>query len=163
MTQQHFTKPTFALPANQKTAYINARLMNPETGLDAVGGLLTEGSTIAEFGEGLFANGDVPEGAEIIDCGGNVLCPGLLDIQVHFREPGQEHKETIETGSKSAAAGGVTTVVCQPNTSPVIDNEAIMAFVEKRARETAYCDVKAYACISKGMLGRRAYRNGPTC
>ena len=153
MTKQHFKKPTHTLPAGHKVAYINARLIDPESGLDAVGGLLTEGHTIADFGEGMFANGDIPEGAEVVDCQGHVLCPGLLDIQVHFREPGQEHKETIETGSKSAAAGGVTTVVCQPNTSPVIDNEAIMAFIEKRSRETAYCDVKAYACISKGMKG----------
>lgn len=159
MTQQ-FTHPTRNLPKDKKTAYINARLVDPESGLDTKGALLTEGNKIADFGEKLFADGAAPEGAEVVDCGGHVLCPGLLDIQVHFREPGQEHKETIETGSKSAAAGGVTTVVAMPNTKPVIDDVAVAAFVEKRARETAYCNVLAYACISKGMKGEELTEMG---
>jgi dihydroorotase len=157
---QTFTKPTHNIPSDKKVAYVNARLIDPESGLDAKGALLTEGSKIADFGAGLFADGKTPEGAEVVDCGGHVLCPGLLDIQVHFREPGQEHKETIETGSKSAAAGGVTTVVAMPNTKPVIDDVAVWAFVEKRARETAYCNVLAYACISKGMKGEELTEMG---
>lgn len=158
MTQ--FTKPTHNIAKDKKVAYINARLIDPESGLDAKGALLTEGSKIADFGPQLFADGNTPEGVSVVDCGGHVLCPGLLDIQVHFREPGQEHKETIETGSKSAAAGGVTTVVAMPNTKPVIDDVSVWAFVEKRARETAYCNVLAYACISKGMKGEELTEMG---
>ncbi len=157
---QTFTKPTHNISRDKKVAYVNARLIDPESGLDTKGALLTEGSKIADFGAGLFADGKTPEGAEVVDCGGHVLCPGLLDIQVHFREPGQEHKETIETGSKSAAAGGVTTVVAMPNTKPVIDDVAVWAFVEKRARETAYCNVLAYACISRGMKGEELTEMG---
>lgn len=149
--KQTFTRPTWNTH-DRKVAYTNARLIDPETGLDSVGGLLTVGNMIADIGERLF-NGGVPEGAEFVDCGGHVLCPGLLDIQVHFREPGFEYKETIETGSKSAAAGGVTTVACMPNTKPVIDDPSVVAFVHKRARETGYVHVRTYASISKNMKG----------
>lgn len=152
-SQQVFTLPTRALPTERKTAYINARLIDPESGLDTPGALLTTGSVIADFGPQLFANGAVPEGVEVVDCGGHVLCPGLLDIQVHFREPGQEYKETIATGSKSAAAGGVTTVACMPNTKPPIDDVSVVTYVHQRARETAYVNVRTYACISKAMKG----------
>ncbi len=82
-----------------------------------------------------------------------MLAPGLLDIQVHFREPGFEHKETIHTGSKSAAAGGITTVVCQPNTNPVIDSPLIVEYIKSRARETSYINIRLYASISKAMKG----------
>ncbi len=107
---------------NYKVAYTNARIIDPETKLDIKGSLLTEGSKIVDFGESLLLDG-IPSGIdEMVDCEGLVLMPGLIDVHVHFREPGQEHKETIYTGSKSAAAGGVTTVVCQPNTVPAIDS-----------------------------------------
>jgi dihydroorotase len=150
-TMQHFTKPTHS---TKKTAYINARLIDPASGLDAKGGLLTEGGVIADFGKGLFADG-APSGVdEVIDCNGHVLCPGLLDIQVHFREPGQEYKETLETGSKSAAAGGVTTAVCMANTKPVIDDIAIVEFLKNRARDTAYVNILPYAAITKNMEGK---------
>ena len=154
-----FTKPRWNLLPDHKVAYTNARLIDPESGLDVVGGLLTAGNLIADLGAGIF-NAGMPEGATVIDCGGHVLCPGLLDIQVHFREPGQEHKETIETGSKSAAAGGVTTVACMPNTKPVIDDISVLAFIHKRARETGYVNVRTYACISKGMQGKELTEMG---
>lgn len=153
------TKPSWNLADDKRVAYVNARLIDPETGLDEVGGLLTQGNVIADLGASLFNNG-TPEGAEVIDCKGHVLCPGLLDIQVHFREPGQEHKETIETGSRSAAIGGVTTVACMPNTKPVIDDISILAFIHKRARETAYVNVRTYASISKKMEGKELTEMG---
>lgn len=150
-------KQTFTLPtrknAGKKVAYINARLFDAESGLDEKGALLTDGNIIADFGATLFADGKVPDGVEIIDCKGHLLCPGLLDIQVHFREPGQEHKETIATGSKSAAAGGVTTVACMPNTKPVVDDISVVEFIRRRAEQTAYVNVRTYASISKGMKG----------
>ena len=72
---------------------------------------------------------------------------------MHFREPGQEYKETIETGSKSSAAGGVTTVACMPNTKPVVDEVSVVEFIHRRAREAGYVNVRTYASISKGMKG----------
>ena len=149
--------PTFTLPtranADKKVAYVNARIIDPATKTDiAKGQLLTHGGSIADFGPNIF-DGKPPAGVEVVDCGGHLLCPGLLDIQVHFREPGQEYKETIATGSKSAAAGGVTTVACMPNTKPPIDDVPIVEFLHRRARETGYVNVRTYACISKEMKG----------
>lgn len=104
MSSQNFSRPTWKLDPKKRVAYTNARLYDAESGLDEKGALLTEGNTITDFGAHLFKDG-VPEGIEVVDCGGHLLSPGLLDIQVHFREPGQEYKETLETGSKSSAAG----------------------------------------------------------
>jgi len=150
--QQTFTLPTRTLTPDRKVAYLNARLFDPESGLDIKGGLLTKGSVIADFGPRI-TKGNIPDDAEVIDCKGHLLTPGLLDIQVHFREPGQEYKETIHTGSKSAAAGGVTTVACMPNTKPVIDDVSVVEFIHRRARETGYVNVRTYAAISKGQKG----------
>nr|WP_253308866.1 dihydroorotase [Rickettsia endosymbiont of Ceutorhynchus assimilis] len=128
-----------------KIAYTNARIIDPETKLDIKGSLLTEGDKIVDFGESLFSTSGVDE---TIDCEGLVLMPGLIDIHVHFREPGQEHKETIHTGSKSAAAGGVTTVVCQPNTVPAIDSVVLAKYLKYRAFETSHVNVQFYAKIT---------------
>ena len=157
MSTQHFTKPA---KHTGRTVYKNARLMNPATQLDAIGSVLVEDGKIADFGAGLFMDGSVPDGAEVVDCGGHLLTPGLIDIQVHFREPGQEYKETIETGSKSAAAGGVTSVSTMPNTDPVIDDVAVLEFLLKQGRETGYCRLHPYACVSKGMKGERLTEMG---
>ncbi|WP_025263960.1 dihydroorotase [Wolbachia endosymbiont of Onchocerca volvulus] len=133
---------------NYKVAYTNARIIDPETKLDIKGSLLTEGSKIVDFGESLLLDG-IPSGIdEMVDCEGLVLMPGLIDIHVHFREPGQEHKETIYTGSKSAAAGGVTTVVCQPNTVPAIDSVILAKYLKCRALETSHVNVEFYAKIT---------------
>lgn len=148
---QSFTKPNRQRSSDDKTLYTNARIMDPESGMDIKGELLVVGDKIADVGASLMES--TGEGVEIVDCGGHLLTPGLLDIQVHFREPGQEYKETIETGSKAAASGGVTLVACMPNTSPVIDEVSIVDFVHKRAAETAYCHVRTYACITRGMKG----------
>lgn len=134
---------------NKKTAYVNARIIDPKTKFDKLGKLLTIGDKIADFGENI----DVPSDAEIIDCKGNVLCPGLIDIQVHFREPGQTHKEDLNSGSKSAVAGGITTAVCQPNTSPVLDSVMTLEFLKMKAKASAYCNIRAYAAITRGMKG----------
>lgn len=131
-----------------KIAYINARIIDPATKLDINGALLTCGSKIADFGTSLFSNGIPSDIDEVIDCEGKVLMPGLVDIHVHFREPGQENKETIYTGSKSAAAGGVTTVVCQPNTIPAIDNVVLAKYLKYRALETSHVNVEFYAKIT---------------
>lgn len=159
MSTASFALPTHQNNPNKKVAYVNARLFDAESGLDQKGGLLTIGNAIADFGAHLTKD-KLPEGCEIVDCKGHLLAPGLLDIQVHFREPGQEYKETIASGSKSAAAGGVTTVACMPNTKPVIDDIAVVAFLEKRARESAYVNVRTYAAITKGQKGEEITEMG---
>lgn len=152
---QHFAKPSGK--QERPVLYTNARLFDPESGFDAKGMLLTSQGKIVDFGPALKM---IPEDAEKVDCKGHLLCPGLLDIQVHFREPGQEHKETIETGSKSAAAGGVTRVVCMPNTQPRIDDVSVLEFVNERARETAYVHVHAYGAITKDLKGEQLTEMG---
>ena len=145
----------FELPYNQpispnkKVIYTNARIIDPESGYDKLGSLLTIGDKISDFGENITKQAD----AEIIDCQGLVLSPGLIDIQVHFRDPGQLHKEDVTSGSQSAVVGGITTVVCQPNTSPTIDSVEILNNLHAKAKEAAYCNVRTYACITKGMKG----------
>jgi dihydroorotase len=140
--------------SDKRTAYINARLLDPESGLDALGVLLTEGARIADLGPGLFADG-VPEGIETVDCGGHCLSPGLVDMHVHLREPGHEHKETIATGSLSALAGGVTSLCCMPNTDPVIDNVGLIEFIHRRAREAKGVKVFPFAAVTKGLEGKQ--------
>lgn len=137
---------------SQKTVFKNARIIDPETGFDEYGEVLVENGKILDFGAGLFAN-SYPENSEIIDCGGHVLCPGLLDIQVHFRTPGQTHKEDIITGTKSAAAGGVTTAVCMANTTPTIDNIETLSELYSAVQKESYSRVYSYSSISKNLTG----------
>lgn len=137
---------------SQKTIFKNARIIDPESKIDIVGDILAENGTISDFGTNIFAH-SYPKDANIIDCGGHVLCPGLLDIQVHFRTPGQTHKEDIVTGTKSAAAGGVTTTVCMANTTPTIDSAEILAQLNSTVKTESYARVYSYASITKGLLG----------
>lgn len=139
---------------DKRIAYINARLLDPESGLDALGALLTEGAQIADLGPGLFADG-VPQGIETVDCGGHCLSPGLVDMHVHLREPGHEHKETIATGSLSALAGGVTSLCSMPNTDPVVDNVGLIEFIHRRAREAKGVKVFPFAAVTKGLEGKQ--------
>lgn len=141
-----YTNP---IAKDKKTLYKNARIIDAKSGYDKVGDLLTIGDKIADFGETIGA----VDGAEIIDCGGNVLTAGLIDIQVHFRDPGQTHKEDLSSGSKSAVVGGITTVVCQPNTAPTLDSTLTFDYLRLKAKEVAHCNVKAYGCITKAMKG----------
>ncbi|MEP0070752.1 dihydroorotase [Pyruvatibacter sp.] len=134
------------------TAYINARLVDPASGLDTKGAVLVENGHILDFGSHLFAQG-APAGVETIDCGGHVLAPGLIDMRVFTGEPGEEHRETLATASGAAAAGGVTTMVVMPNTNPVVDDAAIVDFVMRRARDTASVNIEIMAALTKGLEG----------
>jgi dihydroorotase len=125
---------------------INGRVIDPANGVDEKTDLLIEGGRIAGIGSGLKAD-------KTIDAAGKIVAPGLVDIHVHFREPGFEPKETIETGSRAAARGGVTSVVPMANTSPVIDNAGMVEFITRRARETARVKIWPAACATKGMAG----------
>ena len=138
--------------ATDRVAYVNARLLDPASGLDAPGALLTAGREIADLGPALFADG-VPEGIAVIDCEGHCLAPGLVDMRAHLREPGAEHKETLATASHAAAAGGVTSIVCMPNTDPVIDQIALIEFIARRARETSVVKIYPAAAITRGLGG----------
>jgi len=95
-----------------------------------------------------------PKDAKIIDAAGCIVCPGLMDIHVHLREPGQGHKETIETGTRAAAAGGFTYVACMPNTKPPLDEPERIRWVIERAREAGFCEVAPVACITRGRAGK---------
>ncbi|MDP6345004.1 MAG: dihydroorotase [Alphaproteobacteria bacterium] len=140
--------------SGDRIAYLNARLIDPASGLDQAGGLLTEGDTIADLGPGLFADGP-PEGAEVVDCGGRVLCPGLIDMRVFVGEPGAEHKETLASASRAAAAGGVTCIIVQPNTEPVIDEVALVEYLKRQARDKAVVRIHPMAAITKGLGGQQ--------
>lgn len=139
-------------PAAKRTAYINARLIDPASGLEAPGAVLTEGTHIAACGPRLFHDG-MPDGAVIFDCKGLVLAPGLIDMRVFTGEPGAEHRETLRSASKAAAAGGVTTMIVMPNTEPVIDQVALVDYIKRRARDTALVNVLPMAALTKGLKG----------
>jgi dihydroorotase len=141
-----------AVSSDKKTIYKNARIIDPKSGYDKIGELVTIGDKIADFGQNILGS-ENPSNLEIIDCKGHVLSPGLLDIQVHFRDPGQAHKEDLTSGSMSAVAGGITTVVCQPNTSPTIDTVETLNYLHDKAKTSAYCNIRAYACITQNMKG----------
>jgi len=137
---------------SDRIAYINARLLDPATGTDGPGDVLTIGDEIADVGA-LFGGG-TPEGSTVIDCGGHCLAPGLIDMMATLGEPGREHKETIATGTRAAAVGGVTTVIASPDTRPIIDEIALVEFVERQAQATGHVRVLPAATITKGMGGQ---------
>lgn len=137
--------------AGKRQVFINARLVDPASGRDEPGGLLVEGANIADLGPHLRRN--APEGASVIDCQGNILSPGLIDCQVFTGEPGAEHRETLKTASLAAAAGGVTTIVVMPDTNPVIDQVALVDFIQRRARDNAKVHVHTMAAMTKGLAG----------
>ena len=126
----------------------NGRLFCPATHLDETGDLLIEDGRIAVLG-GVIQAGD----AEEMDVTGLLVAPGLIDAHVHLREPGQEYKETIATGSAAAAAGGFTQVLCMPNTDPVNDNRAVTEFILEKAAEAGLCRVRPVGAITKGLKG----------
>lgn len=137
---------------SQPIALHNARLIDPESGLDTPGALLIEDGLIVDLGETLFAGG-LPDDAEVIDCKGHVLCPGLIDMRVFTGEPGAEHKETLKSASEAAASGGVTTIIVMPNTDPVIDDASLVDFIERRSRDTAIVNVHPMGALTKGLGG----------
>jgi len=131
----------------------NARIIDPSRDLDFPGDLLMADGVIREAKSGISAAG-VPEGTQIIDCDGHVVAPGLVDMRAFVGEPGAEYRETLASASEAAAAGGVTTIVCQPDTDPVIDDPAIVDFVLRRARDTAVVHVQPMGALTKGLAGK---------
>jgi dihydroorotase len=137
-----------------RTAFLDARILDPASGTDQRGSVLVEDGRIADFGPELFSE-SVPDGVRVIDCGGYCLAPGLVDMRVQLREPGEEHKETIGSGARAAAAGGVTSMVALPNTEPVIDDGAGVEFIARRARDVKLGKVYTYGAATVGLAGQQ--------
>ena len=125
------------------------RVVNPAMQQDEICDILIENGKIKEVGANLSA-----DGAEIFDASGLVVAPGFIDMHVHLRQPGQSGKETIETGTKAAAAGGITRVATMPNTKPVADNMEVIRYVEDKAKEVGLVNVVQAGCLTKGMEGK---------
>lgn len=135
-----------------RTLLRNGRILDPSQDLDIIGSVLLEDDQIVEIGE----ISDLSDIDEVYDCTGFWITPGLVDMHVHLREPGEEHKETIITGTQAAAAGGYTTICCMPNTTPVLDNPAIVDFILDRSAspEAGGVFVAPVGAITKGLKGQ---------
>jgi dihydroorotase len=131
--------------------FINARLVDPATGYDAPGEVLVHNGLILEAGPRV----DGSDEATIIDCDGHALMPGIIDLHVSTGEPGEEHRETLASAGRAAVAGGVTTIVVQPDTAPVIDDAALVDFVTRRGRDQSPARVLAAGALTKGLKGER--------
>ncbi len=129
----------------------NARIVDPASDFDELGNLLIENGKISSRTKGTDTG--APEGAQIIDAKGMLLAPGLVDLRVFTGEPGHEYRETLNSAAKAAAAGGVTSFVCMPDTLPAIDDGAVVDFILSRAKSSACVNILPAAAISKGLLG----------
>src|SRR6186713_1013202 len=130
----------------------NARIIDPSRDLDTNGDVLIADGQIRDTKRGIGAAG-VPEGTEVFNCHGKVVAPGLIDMRAFVGEPGAGHRETFASASQAAAAGGITTIICQPNTKPAIDNSATVDFVLRRSRDTAIVNIHPMAALTKGLAG----------
>jgi dihydroorotase len=138
-------------PSRKKPLLIKkGHVIDPRNGVDAVMDVLIEGQHIAKVAKDIKAPGD----AEIINAANLIVTPGLIDIHVHLREPGQEEKETIATGTASAAMGGFSAVACMPNTVPPLDNVSQIQYVMMKAQSEGYVRVYPIGAVSKGQLGK---------
>ncbi|MEJ5171254.1 MAG: amidohydrolase family protein, partial [Fimbriimonadales bacterium] len=132
-----------------RTLLYNGRILDPSQDLDLVGSVVIDDDQLDYVGPNL------PEvdADEVYDCTGLWITPGLVDPHVHLREPGQEYKETIVTGTQAAAAGGYTTVCCMPNTNPAIDSASAVALVHEKSAREALVNVLVAGAISKNIAG----------
>ena len=129
----------------------NGRVIDPANGLDRTCDVLIADEKVAAVGQ---LNGGIEKSvARVIDAAGKLVTPGLIDIHVHFRDPGDEEEETIASGSTAAVSAGFTSVVCMPNTNPVNDSEAVTAFILERAREASRIAVYPIGAITKRREG----------
>ena len=130
---------------------LNGRLVDPANGIDSPNDLLLLGGKVAAVGK--TARKSAPDAVRIIDISGLVVCPGLIDCHVHFREPGQSAKETIATGGAAAARGGFTTVVCMPDTTPPIDTAGTVALIRDKIKRHSSINVLIAGAVTKGLAG----------
>lgn len=137
----------------------NARVIDPARGLDEAGAVVVADGRVVAAGRAA-ANQGAPEGAEIVDCAGRVVAPGLVDMRVFVAEPGAAHRETLASAGEAAARGGVTTIVTMPDTDPPIDDPALVDYVMRRARDVAAVRVKPMAALTRGLAGRELAEMG---
>lgn len=130
--------------------FTNARLIDPENQTETLGALLVNEGVIVALGDSV----DAPSDAQVVDCGGKYLAPGIVDMGVKVCEPGERHKESYKTAGLAAAAGGVTTMITRPDTTPAIDNPETLEFVTRRANEAAPVNVVPMAALTKGRAGK---------
>ncbi|QDZ10303.1 dihydroorotase [Devosia ginsengisoli] len=130
----------------------NARIIDPASGTDAKGAVLVENGLISDIALG--APVGVPEDAEVVNANGLILAPGLIDMRVFTGEPGKEYRETLASAGEAAAAGGVTSFVMMPDTSPVVDDGALVDFLIRRAKATSKVNVLPSGAITKGLAGQ---------
>ena len=131
----------------------NARIIDPSRDMDFAGDLLLADGVVREAKRGIGAAG-VPEGTEIVECRGKIVAPGLIDMRAFVGEPGAEARENFASATQAAAAGGVTTIICQPDTNPAIDDPTIVDFIQRRARDNGIVHVHPMAALTKGLKGQ---------
>jgi dihydroorotase len=141
-------------PVSQPLAFVNARLVDPESGYDGPGGVIVSEGVIADVAKGREF-GKLSKAVRVIDCGGALLAPGLIDLRVRTGEPGAETKETLASAAKAAAAGGVTSFVVQPDTAPAIDDPSMVDFILRRARDIDSARILVAGAATKGLAGER--------
>ena len=132
----------------------NARIVDPSQGMDEIGSVIILDGKIAAIGAKAAEMG-TPPNVQVEDCAGMVIAPGLIDACVHIGEPGGEHRETIASASKAAARGGVTGMIMMPDTDPVIDDVALVDFVQRAARDQAVVNIYPAAALTKGLAGEQ--------
>ena len=147
------------MAAPRPIAFVNAHLVDPTTLTVSQGGLLVENGLIADISSAL-TRASAPPDATLIDCGNDVVAPGLIDLRCFIGEPGAEHRESIASASAGAAAGGVTTIVSRPDTSPPVDDPAVVDFIRRRARDNSIVNLLPMAAITKGLLGQEVAEYG---
>ncbi|MCQ2004550.1 dihydroorotase [Rhizobium sp. NRK18] len=130
----------------------NVRIIDPSRNLDETGTIIVKDGKIVAAGADAQNQG-TPDGAEVHDCGGLIAAPGLVDARVYVGQPGAEHRETIASASKAAAAGGVTSFIMMPDTDPVIDDIALVEFIKKTARDEAIVNIHPAAALTKHLDG----------
>ena len=126
-----------------------ARLMDPATGFDQYGDLLVRGGVIADFGAALGR----PDGADVMECDGAILCPGLVDMRAALGEPGYEYRETIKSAARAAASSGITTLAALPDSLPAIDDPALVRLLRARGEETGSLTILPYGAVTRGCRG----------
>ena len=127
----------------------NGRVVDPSQKMDKIADVLVWNGKISKISQNIVVRAD-----EVFDCTGLVIMPGLVDLHTHLREPGYEAKETIRSGTMAAAAGGVTTVACMPNTNPVCDNSIVVSGIKERAQREGFSHVEVIGAITKGIAGK---------
>ena len=143
-----------------KDAYINAKILDPEKNKEFIGDIIVEKDKIIDIGPNVYKKDKPKSYTNVHDCKNLFISPGLLDMRVSLREPGSEHKESIKSGCKAAFAGGITTVVCLPNTDPVIDNVSVAEYIQNRAKEVSKINLYTYGSLTKNFDGKNLCEMG---